>query len=243
MIDDLYTYSTPLDAATISDMDFYDSFFFYGNPLDSAFILSAGSSPATNYTNPDAITGVGNLQWVGSAACDYNATNPYVVWLTNITATVVGNGTMNVTFTILGGQAGSGDVFDVFANSVLAYSATNSWAWMGQGSPCNTYELTNLPTTACYLILGTPQDSDGADLTDAYQALVSHTAGNTNSVDGILTGWDVLLGLNPLTSNLTQPSLRANYGYTPADWLNGVTGIKTGSVTNDAEGNVISVSQ
>jgi hypothetical protein len=91
--------------------------------------------------------------------------------------------------------------------------------------------------------LGTPQDSDGADLTDAYQALVSHTAGNTNSVDGILTGWDVLLGLNPTSNNLTDPTKRANYGYTAADWLNGVTGIKSGTVSLDNEGNVQTVSQ
>jgi hypothetical protein len=53
----------------------------------------------------------------------------------------------------------------------------------------------------------------------------------------------VLLGLNPNNSNLTQPGLRANYGYTPADWLNGVSGIKSGTVGMDNEGNVLQVSQ
>jgi hypothetical protein len=42
---------------------------------------------------------------------------------------------------------------------------------------------------------------------------------------------------------LTDTTKRANYGYTSADWLNGVTGIKSGSITDDAEGNVTTVSQ
>ncbi|MEI6076403.1 MAG: LamG domain-containing protein [Verrucomicrobiota bacterium] len=51
------------------------------------------------------------------------------------------------------------------------------------------------------------------------------------------------LGLNPNINYNNSPSLRSNYGYTPADWLNGVTGIKTGTVSLDAEGNVTTVSQ
>ena len=92
-------------------------------------------------------------------------------------------------------------------------------------------------------MLGTPQDTDGDGLTDAYENLISKT--NPNSVDsnsdGIPDGWAVLLGLNPLG---TDPQPRTNYSYTKADWLTGVSGtVRTGSVTNDAEGNVINVSQ
>ena len=241
MIDDMYTYNTPLDPDTISGLFNEYNFYYFANPLNHAEIISAGSSPSTNSYQPDAITGTGNLQLVGTGNCNYNATNPYTVWLTNVTAVAAGNGTMTITFTIQGGQSGSGDVFDVFANSVLGFG-TNSlaWSWMGQGVPCNTYQLTGMPTNSCFLILGTPQDSDGADLTDAYQALVSHT---TNSLDGIVIGWDVLLGLNPLNNNLTDTTKRSNYGYTSADWLNGVTGIKSGSITDDAEGNVTTVAQ
>jgi len=244
MLDDLDTYNVPLDADTIAETYQMLLIEYLLNPFNRPEIVSANYNPSTNAVTPDAVTGTGDLQWVGYAACEYNATNPFVVWLTNITATAAGNGTMNVTFTILGGQSGSGAVFDVFANSELGIGPNSDpWAWMGQGSPCNTYELTGLPENTCFLILGTPQDSDGADLTDAYQALVSHTAGNTNSVDGILTGWDVLLGLNPTSNNLTDPTKRANYGYTAADWLNGVTGIKSGTVSLDNEGNVQTVSQ
>jgi hypothetical protein len=97
------------------------------------------------------------------------------------------------------------------------------------------------------LILGTPQDSDDDGLTDAYELLVSHTDPHNaySNLDGILDGWEILLGLNPQVNNFTSSSQRANYGYTPADWLNNISGVqgKTGSVTLDNEGNVQTVSQ
>ena len=124
---------------------------------------------------------------------------------------------MNVTFTI---EGGSNNVpYDVFANSVLGFG-TNSfpWAWMGQGYQCNTYMLTNLPNTSCFLILGTPQDSDGDGLTDAYELLVSHTDPHNPDTDGdvIPDAWEVLLGLNPLVNDNAQTGTRSNYGHTLA---------------------------
>ena len=71
------------------------------------------------------------------------------------------NGTMNVTFSIEGGT--NGILYDVFANSVLSFGyllPQVPWAWMGQGQTCQKYSLTILPNTDCFLILGTPQDSD-----------------------------------------------------------------------------------
>jgi len=105
--------------------------------------------------------------------------------------------------------------------------------------------LTNLPSYSALLILGTPLDSDGDGLTDAYELLVSHTTPRNpySNPDGILDGWEILLGLNPQTSNLTSPGTRANYTYNLADWLNQISGAKTGTVSLDNEGNVLSVSQ
>ena len=119
------------------------------------------------------------------------------------------------------------------------------WAWLGQGLHCNTYTLAGLPNTTCFLILGTPLDTDGDGLTDAYEKLVSKTDPNNPDTDGdgIPDGWSVLLGLNPLTNISTQPSSRSNYGYTLADWLNQVSGVKSGAVSLDNEGNVQSVTQ
>lgn len=116
---------------------------------------------------------------------------------------------------------------------------------MGQGYHGNTYMLTNLPNTACFLILGTPQDSDSDGLTDAYERLVSKTNPNVADTDGdgIPDAWEVLLGLNALVNDNAQPSSRSNYSYDFADWLEGISGIRSGSVSLDAEGNVLTVSQ
>jgi hypothetical protein len=62
-------------------------------------------------------------------------------------------------------------------------------------------------------------------------------------LDGILDGWDILLGLNPQLNNVNTPSERAGYGYTSADWLNTISGVKSGTVIMDNEGNVTQVSQ
>jgi hypothetical protein len=118
---------------------------------------------------------------------------------------------------------------------------------MGQAYHGWTVLLTNLPNTTCFLILGNTNDADSDGLTDAYERLVSKTnpTNSMSNLDGVLDGWEILLGLNPAISNFTSSSERANYGYTPADWLDSITGIpaKSGSITSDAEGNVKSVSQ
>ena len=105
--------------------------------------------------------------------------------------------------------------------------------------------LSNLPPTACFLILGTPQDTDGDGLTDAYERLVSKTnPNNPNTLAAMVSPvWDVLLGLSPLVNQVAQPSTRSNYSYDFADWLEGLSGVRSGSVSLDNEGNVQSVSQ
>ena len=114
---------------------------------------------------------------------------------------------MNLTFTIEGGW--DTVPYDVFANSVLSFGTNGvPWGWMGQGYHCNTYMLTNLPSTTCFLIMGTPQDTDGDGLTDAYENLVSHTNPNVpdTSGDGLSDSDKVLLGLNPLAVNPAFPA-------------------------------------
>ena len=55
---------------------------------------------------------------------------------------------------------------------------------MGQGYHGNTYTLSNVPATTCFLILGTPLDSDGDGLTDAFERLVSKTDPHNADTDG-----------------------------------------------------------
>ena len=245
MFNTVYTYAAPLDANTVQNIYNYYSMWYWLNPVNSKYmsrISSANSGPSTTTNYYQAITGTGSLLLVGSASSCVTSTN---VWITNIVATATGNGTMNVTFTIEGGA--DGVPYDVFANSVFGIPAATSfpWTWMGQGYHCNTYTLTNLPNVSCFLILGTPQDTDGDGLTDAYEILVSHTDPNnaSSNLDGLLDSWEVLLGLNPGTSNFTSPSMRSNYSYDSADWLRGITGVRSGAISLDNEGNVLSVSQ
>ena len=243
MFNNMYTFSTPLDAGIIGEL-FNRSYGFYiMNPWNSPFmaeVVSAPSSPSTTGT-PDVITGAGYLQWVAGAPYSAQNTN---VWMTNVLAHTTGNGSMSVTFSIEGGT--NGQFYDVFATTALVSPITNGiWYWMGQGLRTNTYNIPNLTNSTVLFILGTPQDSDGDGLTDAFELLVSHTSPTNSYTDGagINDGWQVLLGLNPLVNQVAQPSTSAIYSYTAADWLSGVANARTGTVTNDAEGNVLKVSQ
>jgi large repetitive protein len=214
------------------------------SPLNTAMFNLSGASSSASVTTPNIITGQGNLQIVGSASVCYYTTNPYTVWITNVTATTAGNGTMNVTFAIEGGQ--DGYYYDVFAGTILTSPLGNGyWTWQGQGPHCNVYSLTNLPQGTVFLILGTPQDTDSDGLTDAYEKLVSKTDPNNADTDGdgMPDGWEVLLGMNPLTNDNASSSSRANFTYDFADWLNQITGIKSGTVGLDNEGNVTQANQ
>lgn len=237
------TYNYPLDSNDVQTIYNYQHTIYIINPYNTPYMESISSSqsyPSDSTNDYNAITGQGSLQFDGSVTA-INSTN---IWITNVVATANGDGTMSMTFTI---QGGSNDVpYDVFANSVLSFGTNGiPWAWMGQGEHGNTYTLTELPDTACFLILGTPQDSDGDGLTDAYELLVSKSDPHdyNTSGDGLSDGWDVLLGLSPLVNQLAQPGTRSNYDYDFADWLEGISGVRTGSISLDNEGNVLSVSQ
>jgi hypothetical protein len=244
--DDLYTYNVPLSASAIANG--FDSFWpdYYLTPENyMADIVSAPSNPSTNMVTPDVITGAGYLQANGPVSAHIYGTNAYQVWITNVTATAVSNGTTAISFTIEGGQDGS--MYDVFATGALEAPLANAlWYWMGQAGHFTNYTI-SITSPNAFLILGTPSDTDSDGLTDSYELLISHTDPNNprSNLDGILDGWDVLLGLNPQTSNVNTPSERANYGYTLADWLNTITGVqgKSGTIRTDNEGNVQTVSQ
>jgi len=239
------TYSYPLSSNDILKNFNWNNRIYSINPYN-LFMANFTSAPATPGYGPmvDVITGPGFLTAVAtnSTSC-LTSTN---VWLTNILTTVVGTN-LNLMFTIAGGS--NGVPYDVFANAALAlgpsFGTNAAWAWMGQGYQCVTYTLTNLPLGTCYLILGTPYATTNSDLTDAYQLLVSKTNPSTpnSDLDGLPTGWEILLGLNPFISNFTSPSERSTYNYTPADWLNTISGVRSGTINTDNEGNVMSVSQ
>jgi hypothetical protein len=203
MFNNLYTYNVPMDADTIQET--FNQYFewYMMNPYNTAMeIISSANSTPSNTPSYDAITGQGNLQLVGSASSCSNGTNAYNIWITNVTAQAMGNGIMKITFAIEGGS--NGIPYDVFANSVLSFGPNGvPWAWEGQGTQCNVYSLTitNTPNLSCFIILGTPQDSDYDGLTDAYKELVSHIDPNNPDPagDGIADSDKVLMSINPLT--------------------------------------------
>ena len=239
------TYGVPMDATTIQEVFTREYGYYMMNPLNTAMfkVSSANFRPsvASSGTTPDVVTGTGNLQSLGVAPVITNA-NPNIVWITNVTATAASDGTMTIRFAIEGGSTNSN--YDVFAGTVLTSPLGKGyWTWQGQGPSCQNYALSGMPRGTVFLVLGTPQDTDGDGLTDAYELLVGKTDPNNpySNLDSLLDGWEILLGLNPAASNIATQ--RSNYGYTGADWLNAISGIKTGSVTADNEGNIQTVSQ
>jgi hypothetical protein len=108
---------------------------------------------------------------------------------------------------------------DVFSAATLTSPLSNvTWSWTGQGQPNVSYALPLSNIGSTYLLLGTPQDSDGDGLTDAYEQLVSHSNPYvSNSIDpSMLDGWAVLEELNPFgiydRKNVpTAPRVRLGY--------------------------------
>ena len=136
---------------------------------------------------------------------------------------------MSLTFSINGGQ--SGYYYDVFATSALAIPLSNGvWYWWGQGQAGYTYTVTNISSTEVLLVLGTPQDTTGDGLTDAYKLLIAHANPNDYSTDGtgMADGWEVLyFGHIGISSNgdpdgdglsTFQEWLMRSQGYNPNNW-------------------------
>ena len=202
--DDLHTYNFPLSDSTIYLDYALFSISYYGGGY-AYRVSQAPSAASSNAIAFQAVTGPGYLSYVGPSASCASSSN---IWFTNVTAAFAGNrATMNISFTIMGG---SNDVlYDVFANALIGPTNNTNcqWVWMGQGTHCSTYTLTNLPVLSAYLILGQPTDSDQDGLTDAYELLSSHTDPHNPDTDGdaISDADEVLLKTNPLVSDPAIP--------------------------------------
>ncbi|SPE59643.1 hypothetical protein SBV1_340010 [Verrucomicrobia bacterium] len=154
----------------------------YGRGIQSLPLIdSAPSYPGTNAGNFDEVMGPGWLQYVTNvtSGCVTSA----VPWITNVTARHVSVGTNRTTslrFSVVGGVDGT-TLYDVFGASQLVGSQLSDAqiVWLGQVQNCGTYLLSNLTDSAVFLVLGTPQDSSGSGLTDAYKLLVAKMNPNT----------------------------------------------------------------
>lgn len=208
MFDDIATYDYPFAPQTIRTAFIFSSFRYYENPYNRANLIKAASYP-TNSPYFNVVSGL--LTNVGTIPCVTSSS----VWITNAAATVRSNGIVDLAFGIAGSWKGSNGPFDIFANSILGPTNDGAfqWNWLGQGLSCQTYSLTfSNWFSSAYIILGTPQDSDGDGLTDAYELLVSQTSPTNacSQADGIPDAWKVLWQI-PATGNVAtrDPDLDA----------------------------------
>jgi hypothetical protein len=220
-----------LDDSNWFSMNNIDNFYFtnWWPNISNAYAVWQGGG-----AGPDS---QGTLHSDGGSTNCVTGTN---VYLTNMSYGVFSGSGNTFTFTIAGGQPGP--VYDVFETTNLTQPLANAvWAWLGSGTNCGIYTATNQPSVQSFYLLGTPQDSDGDGLTDAYELLVSHTNpyNADTSGDGMLDGWKVLWGLNPSINNSAQSSERANYAYDGVGRLEESTsGSWTEIFSFDAEGNI-----
>ena len=124
------------------------------------------------------------------------------VFLANITSAITTNQEVIVTFDLMGGT--NGLLYDIFTTTNLCCTniANTAWTWLERGPSCATYQYTNQPPWFGFYVVGTPVDSDGDGLTDAYERLVSNTDPYTpdnpdTDGDGISNFLEWLLGGNP----------------------------------------------
>jgi hypothetical protein len=187
------TYGVPLDPGTIQQTFSQQIIYYFLSPWNTAMGIQSAVSAAITYSpGNEVFTGSGNLSINPIfSPIQISSTNPYVVWMTNVLANASANGT-SITFTVEGGQPGY--FYDVFVTGALASPITNCiWSWQGQAQQWQVCTLTNIPNSELLILLGTPQDSDGDGLTDAYELLVSHTNPNSYSSDGtgMSDGWEI----------------------------------------------------
>jgi hypothetical protein len=121
------------------------------------------------------------------------------VYFANMTS-ANGVGGTTFLFTIEGGT--NGMAYDLFSTTNLANNITNAvWTWLGQGTNCGTYSVTNQATNQQFYILGGTPASDGSGLTVAYEILISH--GQPTNSYGTPYAWYIWQGLNPQTPNIS----------------------------------------
>lgn len=166
------------------------------------------------------------------------------VYLTNLACAYDAGVGWTVSFTIAGGT--NGVVYDMFTTTNLAGdNITNSqWSWIGQGSTCYRYTLTNQPNSQAFFVLGDSSvDPDHDGLSTSFERLVSKTDPGSPSTpdtdgDGMLDAWEVFFGTLPTADDSAIPAQRTNYSYDGAGRLLQVSGKRTETFTVDGEGNV-----
>ncbi len=148
----------------------------------------------------DAAGSTLSYRWSTNSPCPTNGP----LMLTNVVCVIESNETVTVEMDVAGPDWTNGLPYDVFATTNLGGATTTNgaWWWVTNTFYCSTVVLSNQPWFTTLYILGTPQDSDGDGLTDAFENLVSATNPNNADTDGdgMSDGWEWEHGLNPLVA-------------------------------------------
>ena len=139
-----------------------------------------------------------------------------------ITNTVCAFVDTNQGWTVTFDVQGTNSPADIFTTTnLIGNNVTNAqWRWLEQGPTCGTYQYTNQPDAGSFFILGTPLDSDGDGLTDAYEQLTSKTdplvwSQPDTDGDGLPDAWELAHGSDPQTPNaavifVAEPKITSN---------------------------------
>ena len=113
----------------------------------------------------DALIGGGLTYGGSSGTCIFSN----AVYMTNVSATNIAGQGVTFIFTIEGGAEGA--AYDVFSTTNLQNPdlASGVWLWLGQGTNCGIYSVTNQPDTPTFYFLGnSTNSSDGHQTPNAW---------------------------------------------------------------------------
>ncbi len=153
--------------------------------------------------------GFGGMMGSGVLTPDGSCTNCITgtnVYLANMSSLPDANGDGGTTFVFSIQSGMTGAAYDVFTTTnLMGAGITNStWTWLGEGTNCGTYQITNQPVGPSFYVLGTPLPAaDGSGLTQAYEALVHSTSSGGDGISGL---YKLMHGLS-LSSSIAVPSL------------------------------------
>ena len=175
-------------------------------PLDPSFLVDSYAGGTNAVASWDSGTPhplyLGNVAHV---AVPVAYTGPQIS-IMNLVAVSAGAAGTSVSFQVGGGT--NGPLYSVFMTTNLMTPGRSSpWQWLTNVPAGQTLCFTNLPWSRACFILGTPSDSDGDGLTDAYDTLVLHIPSNcyTNlSMDAFGTpmAWYLAHNLDPLAKGV-----------------------------------------
>ena len=152
----------------------------------------------------EAMAARGTYGPLDASACVTNVP----VYMTNVYAGFETDGTMTVTFDVVGGTNADGLIYDVLGTTNLA---SGQWFWVTNTPTCNTVVIMDQEVTQTFYVLRSTQDSDGSGMPDWWQMQYFGHIGVDPYADPDGDGWNNLQefqnGTNPNQFN-TPPAPR-----------------------------------